>query len=339
MHDDGADGLSGRLPGRRRTGGTETIGMVVVDKEAGLDLARRRGPVPPALLAATRGPRRDARSRRHRGAARGPGPLHPHAALPHRPAEVLRGRGGPRPGHEHARRLGGGRPGRGTWPASPWPTCARRPPRSPASSSRCPPWSRPARSVGAGCTSWPGPGSRSSAPPARSPSTASTSTAPAGGEAGVFRIEVDCSTGHLRPRPGRRPGRRRSGVGPTCATCVAPGSARSVSRRPTRSASSTAAHVLTPGPGPARPAAGRARRRDGALGLARARPRPGVGGGHRRRAVGAARRSAARLLAVYEATGTDRMVALCVLAATDDGRARRRRSGRAAYPRSDDGHG
>ena len=93
----------------------------------------------------------------------------------------------------------------------------------------------------------------------------------------------------LRPRPRRGPRARRSVAVPTCATCGAPASARSVSTRPTRSTRSTGAHVLTPGPGAARPAPGRARRRDGALGLARARPRQGVGGGDRRRAVGAAR--------------------------------------------------
>ena len=88
------------------------------------------------------------------------------------------------------------------------------------------------------------------------------------------------TSGCWPPTSGARPRRRRPPAEP------APHPHRLVRRRrgPHPRRRSTAAHVLTPGAGAARPAAGRARRRDGALGLARAGPRQGVGG--RRRATG-----------------------------------------------------
>ncbi len=82
-------------PGRRRQGGR-------------LDVARRRGPLPPHLRAAPGRARRDPRPRRHRRAAGRAGPGHPAPALPDRTAEDLHGGHRARHRHHHARRLGRG---------------------------------------------------------------------------------------------------------------------------------------------------------------------------------------------------------------------------------------
>ena len=95
---------------------------------AGLDLARRGGPLPPHLRPAPGGPRRHPRPRRHRRAAGRARPGHPAAALPDRPAQDLHGRGRARDGHHHPRRLGRGDRDAGTCPGSPWPRSGRPPP-------------------------------------------------------------------------------------------------------------------------------------------------------------------------------------------------------------------
>ena len=132
------DRVAGTVPRRH-------VGMVVVDKEAGWTshdaVARCRRIFSQRRVRACRDPR----SRRHRSAARGPGSVHADAALPHRPAQVLPGRGGARtrPRAPSTRRARS--PGRGTCPVSPSATCARRRARSRASWIRSRRWSRRAK--------------------------------------------------------------------------------------------------------------------------------------------------------------------------------------------------
>ena len=159
-----------------------------------MDVARRRRPLPPHLRAAPGGSRRHPRPRRHRGPPGRAGAGHPPHALPDRAAEDLRGRDRPRHGHLDARCIGGGGRGVGHVRRDPRRGPARPPPRSRGPSSRSRPWCPPSRSAGAGSTSWPGRGSRSSARPARSRCTASTSS-PTPSAPGVYRAEVECSSG------------------------------------------------------------------------------------------------------------------------------------------------
>jgi tRNA pseudouridine55 synthase len=69
---------------------------------------------------------------------------------------------------------------------------APRPP-SPGPSSRSRPWCRPSRSGGAGCTSWPARASRSSARPPGDGVPLRRRARP--GRPGVYRAEVECSSG------------------------------------------------------------------------------------------------------------------------------------------------
>ena len=132
-------GGTGRRAGRTRrsgrTGAGEPRRRRPGDRAGGggqggrLDLPRRGGPVPADLRPAPGGPRRHPRPRRHRRAAGRPGPGHPADAVPHRPAQDLPGRGGPRarpppPSTPPARS-----PGPGTWTRWRWPRCGRRPGR------------------------------------------------------------------------------------------------------------------------------------------------------------------------------------------------------------------
>ena len=75
---------------------------------AGLDVARRGGPLPAHLRAAPGGSRRHARSRRHRRAVGGAGPGHPAHALLDPAAQDLHDRHRAGHGHLHPRRLGRG---------------------------------------------------------------------------------------------------------------------------------------------------------------------------------------------------------------------------------------
>ena len=130
-----------------------------------------------------------------------------------------------------------------------------------ARSSRSRPWCRRSRSGVGDCTRWPARGSRSTGRPGRSPSTGSTW--PRAWSPGVFRVEVECSSGtYVRvlaadlgvgarrwgppPQPPAHPDRVVLGGG-----------------RPAGGRADPGARAL-PGPGP---------------------PGPGPGGGDRRRAA------------------------------------------------------
>jgi hypothetical protein len=160
---------------------------------------------------------------------------------------------------------------------------------------------------GRGSTPWPARASRSSGRPDRSPSPVRRRPGPG---PGVFRVEVECSSGTYVRVLAADLGRPWV-AGPTSGTCGAPASARSRWRTPAGRRADPGA-VLTP--------AQALRDLDQVVVTADVRqhtspaagPRPGAPGCGRGRPLGPGRRRA-RLLAVYEATETDRIRPAVVL--------------------------
>ena len=242
--------------------GARWTGLVVVDKEAGLDVPRRGGPVPADLRPAPGGPCRDARPRRHRRAAgrAWAGPPACCGSSPRSPktyeAEVVLGTA-----TSTLDASGRGRPAPGTWRGHPGRGAGGRRGPSPAPSSRCRRWCRRVKVGGRRLhDAGPGRASRSSGPPAGDACTGSTSTptstpAPRGA-AGSRSSARRAPTSGAGRRPG--PGARRRG--PPAEPAADPRRVVHRRRRPARSTSS-APRRAHPGPGPARPRPGASCRR------------------------------------------------------------------------------
>ena len=167
----------------------------------------------------------------------------PASALPHRPgkayeAEVVLGTAtstldaaGEIVGH-----LGHGR-------ASPWTTCGRRPPRSPGSSSRSPPWCRPCKVDGRRLHELARAGHRGRA--RRPPGHGGPLRCPrAGRRARRVPRRGRVLVGDLRPGPGRRSGGDARGRGPPAQPAPHPCGSFGLDEASAREL--TAEHVLSP---------------------------------------------------------------------------------------------
>ena len=291
-----------------------------------MDLPRRGGPVPPDLRPAPGGPRRHPRPRRHRRPAGGPGPGHPAAAVPHRPAQDLHRRGGararpPPPSTPRARWSA-------TWDMAgghPRTRRGRPPPRSPATIEQVPPMVSAVK-VGR-------------APPARARPRGDRGRAgaPAGHGAPLRRgpdrraraSSASRSSARRAPTSGCWPPTSgpRSAVGPTCATCGGPRVGSFTDGRGATASTTSAPAPAHPGRGPARPRRRRGGRRGGPRWSATACPLDRVPLGATGDGPWALVDAGGRLLAVYEATDTDRMRPAVVLA-------RAARTARAGAPSS-----
>ena len=299
-----------RPAGSAAARGTETDRAGGGGQGGGLDVARRRGPLPPALRPAPRRPRRDARSRRHRRAARRARPRHAACCASSPAGQVLRGEVVLGRGHETLDASG---EVTGTWDmaASPWPTCARRRASLTGVIDQVPPMvsAVQGRAVAAS-TSWPAPASRSSVPPA--PVTVDRfdvhrRRARAGRATASRWTARRAPTSACSPPTSGRPRRRRAPAQPPShpqsapfgveeATTLEGAHRRATCSRPPRRCATCRRSSSTPRwHGPSR------------TGLALDRVSVGA---TRRRAVGPVGPGADGLLAVYESTGTDRLVAV-----------------------------